>query len=211
VFYAELPPINVTVANNTPSWAVWAPIIISLVALLVSGLAVLLNYLERKRIMPSIRMHGVYTDSMYMGDIHNLRKVVGITLTNTGREATTVSRLDIASNEGTYFSALGMQLDDKGDRITHDDGQEESVPGFGSRHYRVDASVIQGNEVVVEAEFGHGPQIVLHLPLNELGDRKPLSGHKLNRILRSWDKAKAKAAKKANRSRRKGFDPSGAA
>jgi hypothetical protein len=194
VFYADLPPIHVTVQNSTPSWAVWGPIIISLVALLVSGLAVLLNYRERKRVMPSIRMHGVYTDSMYMGDVHNLRKVVGITLTNTGREATTVRHLDIQSNGGTYANGLAMRLDAKGDRITRDDDEhEESLPGFSSNHYDVDASVIQGDEVVAVAELGHGQEIALHLPLNgQLGDRKPLSRRKYKKISARWEKAKAR-------------------
>jgi hypothetical protein len=162
------------------------PISISVLALVVSGSQAYINYRERKRVMPSVGMHAVYVDQMVVGD--GLRKVVSIHLENKGREATTVRNLDISSNGGTFVNGLNCLLDEKGDPISRD-ARDETLPGFSSRHYVVDASMIQGDEVLAVAGFGHGPKkIAHHLPLNRMGSRKPLSECKFDKIQDSWEK-----------------------
>jgi len=159
VFYADSPPIHVTVQTGSPL-ATWVPIGISLLALAVSCSQFYLNHVERKRVMPSVGMHAVYVDRMVLGDVRNPRKVVSIGLENKGREATTVRNLEIWSNGGTFVGGFSVLLDEKGDPITHD-AQDEPLPGFSSRNYNVDASMIQGDEVVAVAQFGHGQEIGL--------------------------------------------------
>jgi hypothetical protein len=189
VFYADPPPpIHVTVQTGSP-WTWWVPVGISLLALAVSGSQYFLNRAERKRVMPSVGMHAVYVDRMNLGDPDSPFKVVSIHLENKGREATTVRNLDIYSNGGAFVNGPNCLLDDEGDPMSRD-AQYETLPGFSSRRYIVDASMIQGDEVLLVAGFGHGPEIALHLPINHIGSRKPLSERKFNKIQDSWEKRK---------------------
>jgi hypothetical protein len=194
VFYADQPPVQVVVHTGSP-WSTWLPIAISTFALIVSGAQAYLSHRERKRAMPSIRMHAAYTDHMVMGSVENLRQVVLIRLENRGREDTTITSCDIYSSGGTLVNGLNRQLDATGNRITRE-AQDEPLPGFSHRQYTIDGSIILGDEIMVIVGFGHGLEIAIHAPINHLGTEKQVSRRKQRKIYRSWEKAKREARAK---------------
>lgn len=184
VFYADQPPIQVDVHTGS-LWSTWLPIAISLLALAVSGTQAYLSNRERKRAMPSVEMSAAYIEQMLMGDLTKPLKVISLSFQNRGREATNITSLEIFSSGGTIVTGFNMLLDDNGHPVAHED-RDEPLPGFGRRHLYVDASVIQGNEVLVVAGFGHGPQITVHAPMGRLNNHRPLSTWKQRKISRNW-------------------------
>lgn len=168
-----------------------------LLALAVTGLQFYRSSVEREQIAPSVRMHVVYADEMILGDVRNQRPVVSIHLENRGSEDTATTNLEIYSNGGTFgLHAFTMLLDAEGEPIRHE-GHGEPLPGSSSRHYYIDASVIQGDEIMVIAEFAHGPQIALHAQMNCFGNRKELSESQQRKLHRSWAKTKARTGRGA--------------
>jgi hypothetical protein len=201
VFYAELPPIQVIVPTPSP-WSTWLPITISSAALLVTSVSALLSHRDRERAKPLVEMSVVYADQMLMGSLTRLKKVVGLHFDNRGREDTNITSLEIISSGGTIITGFNMLLDDDGNQIAQD-GRYEPLPGFGGCHLYIDASVIQGEEILVIAGFGHGLQIAAHAPMGRLNNRKPLSAFQQHRITCRWERNKKRAAKSRARAQPK--------
>jgi hypothetical protein len=192
VFYADPPPVQVIVNTGTP-WSTWAPIAISSVALIVSVVSAYLGHRDRERAKPSVEMSVLYAKEMMMGSLTKPVKVVSLSFENKGREDTNITSLEIFSNGGTIIPGFNILLDDDANLLAEQD-QDVPLPGFGRCHLYVDGSFIQGDEVLVIAGFGHGPQIAVHAPMGRLNNRKPLSARKQRKISQRW-KCKAKRRK----------------
>lgn len=159
----------------------------SLIALAVALSQFFINRAERKRVMPTVAMHAMYTDKMYIGGINEFRTVVSIQLENRGREDTTVTGLAVCSSDRTIvvdgFSSL---LDPATGERAKPDATNERLPGFTTRGYYVDASMMEGTEVVVEARLGHGEEIHVHATRNHLSGDKRISGRKAQQLVDKW-------------------------
>lgn len=146
--------------------------------------------------MPSIAMRVAFIDSMFMGDINDLQKVILVSFENRGREDTTITSLHIYSSGGTVVNGLNAQLDARGQRIVRN-AQGEPLPGFTQHQYTVEGSFLKGDEVLVEARFGHGSGIVVHAVLNHRGKTKRIHGRKQQMIQRSWEESRAESRAEA--------------
>jgi hypothetical protein len=186
VFYAD----PTTVQTSTPTWLTVLPIGISLVALIFSGLQFLQNRSERRRIMPTISMSATFTDQWIAGrtpaDMH---KTVMVEIHNKGREETNLGSLNIYA-KNFIVNGLNCLLSGRGDRIARD-STTQSVPGFTRKDYFIDASMLDTDEIMVAASFGHEAEIRVAARLNQQGKQKALSARQVDKIFESWGVARS--------------------
>jgi hypothetical protein len=158
-------PVAVTIEMpGTPLWLTLITLAISIVALGVSGLQYMLSRTERNRTIPAIRMTGIYTDKM-MGYGPEPRRVVSVTVQNTGRESTNLTQLLVRGNR-FLINGLNALLEE-----VHEQSAIglRRIEGYSQETFTIGADDVTEDAVVVLAHLGHGIQLTMNLRLNQPG------------------------------------------